>query len=517
MVMMTVLHRSAFPLRTGARIATRLLSVVALIGMPSVVPGQTPTTPPRPATAVAEGMAAPDLKTPSGPALTLADLAGRPVLDLTNELGAAAEFERLGTTGLDQTIVKALGTSYELAANAARTQAQRALTDVARGGLLPKLDLRASDGWELSKPGSMLDEKTGLPVSRSLHMRDDTAVVFRQMVWDGAVVGEWMRQRKLYEAAMSGLDSARDQLAFEAGGAHIDLLQFRIALQLAREYRIGLERLFQIVERRSQGGGASPAEAERVRARAINARSTVIEAQGALESSLVSYRRLTGGVPDALRTDDLDAVRGLPELTNALNAAKASNPQLVQLRQTLSSIDSEEGAVRAKLLPKFELEVGNYRTSNAGGRPGTTDDTRAMLVLSWNLLSGGADLAQWRSIRARQDETKFRIAELERRIEEALRVTYNTLDAVTQRAASVRDEMTANQRVVTAFQEQLVVANRPLLDVLDAQQRLYQSRTELLRLTALQASLALQVRRQLGGLAPQQTAYSGLPPSPSRN
>jgi adhesin transport system outer membrane protein len=222
-----------------------------------------------------------------------------------------------------------------------------------------------------------------------------------------------------------------------------------------------------------------------------------------------------GGVPESIRTDDSGSARDLPGVDAALARAKQGNPQLVQLRETLTSIDAEERAATAKLYPKFEIEVGNFRTTNAGGRPGTTDDTRAMFVMNWNLLAGGADLAQLRSVKARQDETKFRILDVERRLDEALRVTYNTLDAVTQRAAAVRDELISNQRVVAAFEEQLVLANRPLLDVLDAQQRLFQSRAELLRLTALQANLSLQVRRQLGGLAPAGPGFRDAPPARS--
>jgi adhesin transport system outer membrane protein len=467
------------------------------------------------------GMAVPDpaaIPVPNPAALvvpTLAELAGRPVLDLKDDLGAAAAFDRLGTAGLAQTVERALSGSFDVAAAAARTQAQRELVDVARGGLLPKMDLRANIGRELSKPGSVIDETTGLPVSRSLHTRDDTALVFRQAIWDGPAAGEFARQRALYQAALAGLGSARDQLALDAANAYLDLLQYRLQLQFARDYRIGLEKLYAFVERRSQGGGSSAAEAERVKARAINARSTVIEAQGALESALVSYRRLVGGVPDAVRTDDAGGARDLPSLDAALALAKVDNPSIVQLRETLNSIQAEERAARSKLYPKFEMEVGNYRTTNAGGRPGTTDDTRAMLVMNWNFLAGGADLAQLRSVKAREDETKFRILDVERRLDEALRVTYNTLDAVTQRAGAVRDELISNERVVAAFEEQLVLANRPLLDVLDAQQRLFQSRAELLRLTALQANLSLQVRRQLGKLAPAGPGFREAPPTRS--
>ncbi len=167
----------------------------------------------------------------------------------------------------------------------------------------------------------------------------------------------------------------------------------------------------------------------------------------------------------------------------------------------MRSIEEEALVARARLLPKFEFELGNFRTRNAGGKPGTSNDTRAMLVLSMNLLNGGADVAQVRSVLARFDEAKFKILDAERKLEESLIVSYNTLDAVTRRIVSVREEYLANQKVVIAFGDQLVSANRPLLDVLDAQQRLFQSRTELLRLTLLEANLALQAAKVIGGLA----------------
>jgi len=164
---------------------------------------------------------------------TLAELAGRAVLDLKDDLGAAGAFDRLGTAGVEQTVERALAGSFDVAATASRTQAQRELVDVARGGLLPKLDLRANTGRELSKPGSVLDEATGQPVSRSLHSRDDTALVFRQAIWDGPAAGEFARQRALYQAALAGLGSARDQLALDAASAHLDLVQSSVVRRAA--------------------------------------------------------------------------------------------------------------------------------------------------------------------------------------------------------------------------------------------------------------------------------------------
>jgi outer membrane protein, adhesin transport system len=59
--------------------------------------------------------------------------------------------------------------------------------------------------------------------------------------------------------------------------------------------------------------------------------------------------------------------------------------------------------------------------------------------------------------------------------------------------------------VVAAFNEQLFATNRQLLDVLDAYQRLYQSKVDLTNLVVTEAQVRLQVSHLLGLLpnAPQ--------------
>ena len=60
--------------------------------------------------------------------------------------------------------------------------------------------------------------------------------------------------------------------------------------------------------------------------------------------------------------------------------------------------------------------------------------------------------------------------------------------------------MESNDLVVAAFNEQLFAANRSLLDVLDAYQRQYNSRTELTRLLISEATAGLQMLRNMGRL-----------------
>ena len=444
-------------------------------------------------------------------ALRLSDIAGLERVEVDPTLEPMRDQTRLEQADVRTSIERALAISDELAGAQARSLAQRFQIDVATGALRPRVDLRMAYGTENSRPSARIDPDAGTPLASSTHSRDDSSLVLRQPLYDAGATSERDRQRALLGSSESGVAAARDQVAVDAATAHLDVLQFSLASVFARSYRVELEKLFAQVNARVEAGGASPAEAERVKARAINARSSVIEASGSLESALLSYRRLVGAVPGSIPTDDVLSPSSLPPLEQALARARAENPGLASLRANQRAIEAEVEAARARLRPRLELEVGNYRTRGASGADGTTNEARAMLVLSWNLLSGGSDVAAANAAAARLDENRFRIRDAERRLDDALRISYNTLDAVSRRALSVREEFIANQRVIDAFRTQLLSGNRQLLDVLDAEQRLYQSRVELLRLTVLQASLTLQALRQIGliGGAPAAAAPQG--------
>jgi adhesin transport system outer membrane protein len=431
-------------------------------------------------------------------AVRLSDIAGRDRVRVDPTLPAMRDHPRLERADVRTSVEQALTNSYELAGARSRSQAQRFQVGVATGALRSRIDLRAANGMENARPSARIDAETGSTLPSSTHRREDTALVLRQPLYDAGGRSELERQRALLGSSEAGVDAARDQVTVDAATAHLDVLQYTLASEFAGEYRTELEKLFAQVNARVEAGGASPAEAERVKARAIGARSSSIEAGGALESALLTYRRLVGAVPGDIPADDVLAPATLPTLEEAIARAKARNPQLSSLRGNQRAIEAEFDTARAKLQPRLELEVGNYRVNGASGSTQPTNEARAMLVVSWNLLNGGADIAASNAALARLEENRYRILDAERRIEEALRISYNTLNAVERRAQSVREEFVANRRVVDAFRAQLTSGNRPLLDVLDAEQRLYQSRIELLRLTVLQATLTLQALRQIG-------------------
>ena len=118
-------------------------------------------------------------------------------------------------------------------------------------------------------------------------------------------------------------------------------------------------------------------------------------------------------------------------------------------------------------------------------------------------------MARERAALARAEEARFRLMDAERRLEESLTVSFNALQAVNSRYEAVRAEYAANEQVAIAFREQLEAASRPLLDVLDAEERLFASKQEMLRLIVLKATLELQIHRLIGDVEMGPTATTG--------
>ena len=191
--------------------------------------------------------------------------------------------------------------------------------------------------------------------------------------------------------------------------------------------------------------------------------------------------------------------------------AVQNNFELQAALRDMESVAQERRAMQGKLAPKLEIELSSIRSYNAGGIdgsvriPGSTiypdqDDKRAMLVMSWNLLNGGADMMQTKALASKRLEYEYRAREIQRKLEEAIRVNFNAMRSISGRIDGVRQEMESNDLVLAAFSEQLFAANRSLLDVLDAYQRQYNSRTELARLLTSEATAGLQMLRNMGQL-----------------
>ena len=399
---------------------------------------------------------------------------------------------------LEEALARALQNSYSYAASVAQAEGAGYAKNAALGQLGPTLDIRGQRGREYSAPASFIDPTTGQSFASDTHMRWDSSVILRQPLFSPVSYFDYRTQASLAKAADLRREDAREALYYQTIKAYYDLLRAHVALTFARHYAERMGSLQDYMDKRLQGGGASRVDFERVRGRALTARSTVIEAEGALESGMVTLTQLTGvrarelGVPMQM----MPFVPGSAAL--ALQDVNDSNPAVRAARQEVTAANQELKAARSRFSPTFSLELSQARTRNAGGDGELTTDRRYMFVMNMNLLNGGSDYYYQKQIGSKYVEKSNVAADVERKLREQVEINYRTLDAVKKRISIARQAYQTNASVADVFLDQLATGSKQLLDVLDAYQQAYQSQVDLAQLLFLQADISYQILRNTG-------------------
>lgn len=421
-----------------------------------------------------------------------------PAVPLPDGIAALSDGPLQNMLSLEEALARTLQNSYSYAAASAVAEGAVYGKNAALGQLGPTLDVRAQRGREYSAPASIINPATGRALSSDTHIRWDNSVILRQPLFAPASYFEYRKQASLANAADLRKEDAREALYYTTIKAYYDLLRSYVGLTFARSYTERMDTLQDYMNKRLQGGGASKVDFERVRGRALTARSTMIEAEGVLESAMVTLAQLTGvrsqqlGIPSKM----MPVVPTSSRL--ALEQIYENNPAVHAARQDAAAANEELKSARSRFSPNFSVEVSQARTDNAGGDGRLTTDRRYMLVMNMNLLNGGSDYYYQKQIGSKYVEKVNTASDIERKLKEQIEINYRTLDAVRKRIAIARQAYQTNADVADVFLEQLAVGNKQLLDVLDAYQQAYLSRVELSQLLFLQADISYQILRNTG-------------------
>jgi adhesin transport system outer membrane protein len=398
-----------------------------------------------------------------------------PVSDVTNSIAAGLAYSPEVT----------------LARATMRTAAAR--SQIARGALLPRLDLRRAQGSGNYASGSTEFEAPWAT-------RSEGSLELRQPVYNPAAVAEYRRQQSLKTVSELDLAAKQSSVALDNGLAFLAVLLSQGRLELTQEYARSLDELLGYIQRRTVGGLSSDNEQNRVESRVVAAQAALSESQANLRAALSNFVRLAGFLPRAVsfKTDlsrvptDIDAVRLMDMVQD--------NPELRSALKQLEALRFAKAGSESAYRPKVELNVATSRNENVGSISTSQIENKMLLVLTYNLFAGGADRAAIYESIGKVDEQDARVDQLTRELRNDVETTLAGLETFGARFASMQRQVKLDSGVVENFKEQLLTGNRQLLDVLDAYQRLFQSRSDLLSIAVTEAQATLRLNFLTGRL-----------------
>lgn len=312
--------------------------------------------------------------------------------------------------------------------------------------------------------------------------RQEASLTLTQTIFDGySRESEVAKQNALLQGASFDIHDQAETIAADVAFAFIDILRYSEIQRLSEENLDIHSKILDDVKKRVDAGQSGVADLQQSAARLASAKSRIAEVRLDLDKAKITFNRLVDREADA---DDLDkpevAENMLPaDLESAIEQAVANSPLIERSRAETESAKADIGNAKSGNYPTVLFELRSTDNHDTDGSTGLNKDVSAMLRLNMNLYRGGADKARTQAASSRHGESMAALAQSQRQVEEEVRRAWSSMERQDEEVLGRFDQVLANGQVVDTYREEFNVGQRDLLDLLDSENELFVSRTQL--------------------------------------
>ena len=375
---------------------------------------------------------------------------------------------------LQQAVKQAITSNPDILIQVNERRSRNEEVERAKAGYLPTLDLNAGIGTERSENSST----RGAGRNSITLTRREASLSARQMLFDGfATKNEVERQQARVSSTAFTVQGVAGNTALDATEAYLNLLRNETQLKLAEENLEAHKRSFDQIKIRSDAGVGRRADLEQISGRLALANSNLIAAQSNYDDAKTGYIRIVGELPVGTLIKPTTQQYSMPTTRDdAIKQAIAKHPTLKSAVADVEATLAQHRASRNTFYPRFDLELSQSWNNDLDGQIGSNNDSQAMVRMRYNLLNGGGDLARKRQTAHLIDEAKEVRNRTYRQVIETMRLSWNAFAATRQQLIYLDDHVKATIRTRDAYQKQFNIGQRTLLDLLNAENELFQAK-----------------------------------------
>ncbi|HHX8502268.1 TolC family outer membrane protein [Vibrio diabolicus] len=372
---------------------------------------------------------------------------------------------------LEQAIATTFATNPDIKSAFNEYMSSRYIIDKSRGAYKPSLDIDAGIGYESIHPS----DSTGK--SDTEMTRKDMAITLTQLIWDGS--------KTLYDIDRTSADaeSVRYQLladtqnvALEVIKAYLDVVKTQKLTALSTSNLNTHKRIYTDIKKRTESGIGSVADLNQVKARLAKAQSNVLAAQNNHKDAQTAFFRLVGEAPTNLIFPHADQ-NFIPNSLDEAQSQAFDNHPVIKI--ALADVDSARFQYKqadANYFPVISFEAKQSWNDDVGGVNGLNSETQAMLRVRYNLYNGGRDSANSDSMAYQLNKAKDLRERAYRSVEQELRLSWSALELTKQQKSFLIQHVDSMSNTVIAYQKQYRIGKRTLLDLLNTENELFESR-----------------------------------------
>ena len=389
-------------------------------------------------------------------------------------LGQAAQAETL-----DDALAAAYDNNPQLLAERAQLRATDESVPKALSGWRPTVQVSGSAGYNRTQIESLNDASVpggadylspyqyGLSATQPLYQGGRTAAQTQAAL------------NQVY-AERAHLTAVEQSVLLAAVTDYLNVVEAQSTLDLTINNQHVFEKQREATGDRFQVGEVTRtdvAQADAALAQAIAQRQ---QADGQLQVARAAYRRDIGDMPGILVTPN--GVLSLPgSKEEAIDQATAANPDVVSAQFTRAASEDNVKVVRSQLLPNLSLNATVGRSNDAQFQRLRFNDQSVTAQVSVPLYEAGSVYAD---TRAAKQTVGVRMSQFElarRQAIESASAAWEQLKETSANVVSFESQIKANELALQGVQQESAVGERTVLDVLNAEQALFQSRVNLVQ------------------------------------
>jgi len=373
----------------------------------------------------------------------------------------------------------ALENDASLASARASLRSTQESRDVAGGDLLPQINASA----QVANNRTYESQHSTLQGAGASQSADDDynsgslALDASQALYDAANAREVDQAESRIDQERLSLIASEQQLLFDASTAYFEILRANDILAARRAQERAISRQLEQAREQFEVGLIAITDVEEARASFDQARASRITAQSDLEVSFEALERLTGKRYQSIQSlaDDLPVELPTPSERDAwVDMALEESPLLKSAMAAVEVSRSSVDISKAARLPVVEAFAAyNYGDSDRDQVEGHDSSSQLGVRASLPLYTGGSTSAQIRQSTYALEASQYDAEDQRRLTIQQVRSLYTQVRNDVANVEARRQAVVSNRSALDATRSGYEVGTRNIVDVLAAEQNLY--------------------------------------------
>ncbi len=423
-------------------------------------------------------------------------------------LGSGLAGLALGLVGvagptLGQTLDEVLAQTYE---TNPRLQAQRAQlrsideqVSQAYARYRPNVAIVGSSEGSQTEASNVQGQLGGTTDTSTTLFTNSIALNLNQNIYEGggtvARIDSAVRQVGQQRAV---LQSVEQEVFLDAVTAYTDVVAAQRVVELAINNQDRLERQRQATVDRFEVGEVTRTDVAQAEARLAGAVAERVRAEGELAQAIARFESVVGFRPDNLTTRFAELSR--PASLIEAQARAEKNPGLTAAEFAVDTALADVRVAQADLLPTVDLEGSVGYTDEPTDTIGSQTDARIAAVVTIPLYQTGAEYSRVRQQKQVVEQRRRELDDTRREITQNVTEAWEGLLTANASARSFEEQVRANEIALEGVRTEAQVGARTVLDVLDAEQELFQSEVDLVDARATEVVALYTLQAAMGEL-----------------